>query len=479
MTERQGKRKSIVSFKLDSGQGYETPMDNHESPDEFYLPKHYSTVEEKLDAWRDSSRNSNNRFGTPSSFKRNSSTSAPETLMDSRMLSDFGTTESESSFSCCSQQEAEKSYSRNSSLKPSSGLSLLSNVVDVDDGGDDNDDLDDGEDDDDGCGDNDDLDDGDDDNAELDDGDDTSDDVSVEEGSYISKHASGTSSDLCLGDIHKLEVTKNEMSVEDNNLNMIKQEQTISTDKMCSNSPLTLDNCSPGNSCSLSDDDFSISSHQFPGQVLLKPKDPNSSVVNEDCSDDKTSDSQNAEEDKEMNTPPLFKTLRSRSLDSSMNSGYTNRYSPMEDMNEEIHDTENFLEQGIVKPNLEIKQDLQIPKISLNLTKDKKIEKENQKHDGENEEEYISDSESSLMEMKGLFSSRRHSSIVSFALDSQKSSIMGDVCEEEAVLYDMTKKASFDIFKEFLLGTNGEKYFNFWLEAECAKHFQCDDEKAL
>ncbi|XP_032220371.2 uncharacterized protein LOC5519668 isoform X2 [Nematostella vectensis] len=95
-------------------------------------------------------------------------------------------------------------------------------------------------------------------------------------------------------------------------------------------------------------------------------------------------------------------------------------------------------------------------------------------------EDTESNSVFTLQGIRGILSSRRHSSIaatsIGFDLD-QESDYDEDEDDEDDRPYDLSTKDGMDEFKEFLIGTNGEKHLRLWVDVECAKHLYEEQDK--
>ncbi|XP_031550659.1 regulator of G-protein signaling 22-like [Actinia tenebrosa] len=91
-------------------------------------------------------------------------------------------------------------------------------------------------------------------------------------------------------------------------------------------------------------------------------------------------------------------------------------------------------------------------------------------------------SQYTLKGIQGILNARRRVSIaatsVGFDLDDIDGLDDDDWCEEDKP-YDLSTKEGLDEFKEFLLGTNGEKFLRFWIEVECAKYVEDDSETQI
>ena len=89
-------------------------------------------------------------------------------------------------------------------------------------------------------------------------------------------------------------------------------------------------------------------------------------------------------------------------------------------------------------------------------------------------------SATTLQGIRGIFGSRRRSSLAatSVGFDAGDDSMFSDDGSElDDKLYDLATKEGFDMFREFLLETSGEKLLQFWLEVECGKYLENEDER--
>jgi hypothetical protein len=88
-------------------------------------------------------------------------------------------------------------------------------------------------------------------------------------------------------------------------------------------------------------------------------------------------------------------------------------------------------------------------------------------------------SEYDLKGIRGILDAKRKISIaatsIGFDLDELDCSDDEDVFEEKKPC-DLSTKEGLDEFKEFLLGTVGERFLRFWMDVECARHVQEDGE---
>ena len=90
-------------------------------------------------------------------------------------------------------------------------------------------------------------------------------------------------------------------------------------------------------------------------------------------------------------------------------------------------------------------------------------------------------SATTLQGIRGVFGKRRRCSTAatSVAFDvADESAFSEDGSEMEEKPFDLATKEGLDGFKEFLLETSGEKLLQFWLEVECGKYLEHDDEKS-
>lgn len=89
-------------------------------------------------------------------------------------------------------------------------------------------------------------------------------------------------------------------------------------------------------------------------------------------------------------------------------------------------------------------------------------------------------SATTLQGIRGIFGSRRRSSLAatSVGFDAGDDSMFSDDGSElDDKPYDLATKEGFDMFREFLLETSGEKLLQFWLEVECGKYLENEDER--
>lgn len=495
--QKRGRRLSTVSFKLDNDQDIESLTDDGEEngnmPGEFYLPRHISTIEEKLDAWRNSSKNSNSpRTCTDSTFKSILINAKPETAKPGITSNLSDVAENESSCSYYSRQETETSHNRSSSVRPGSAISILSDKLDVD----------------------------------------------VEESSCSSICSLANSSKECLDKIRKLEGNSRDKDEMDRSENLIgppliemKKKSDVSEDytntkktsyELTTNSPTTevnqnvldgdvnlvekiaeseqndatidnkfdsisqtsLDICDRAVSCSPSNDEHELLYCQdVPKSVSF---DEFSETVNEE-----NSEKTNIEVEKITQTS---ETRDSWSLKSSRISESSEGDSPVRD-GKANHEIGDFKAHGSVSTSPETRCFAETPLISLTSADEKKSEIDEpellfSEHGNVEEEEeafngYNTDADQesfvTLMGIRGVLNtrSRRASMSLSVGFEDQDSTCGDEAWDEDVAPYDMTNKTSFDVFKTFLLGTNGEKQFHFWLDAECAKYLQSEGEKEL
>lgn len=109
---------------------------------------------------------------------------------------------------------------------------------------------------------------------------------------------------------------------------------------------------------------------------------------------------------------------------------------------------------------------------------------EDKERDDDDDEEggYTTEaSATTLQGIRGVFGRRQRCSTaatsVGFDVGDAESAFSEDGSELEDRLYDLATKEGFDAFKEFLLETSGEKLLQFWLEVECGKYLERDDER--
>lgn len=84
----------------------------------------------------------------------------------------------------------------------------------------------------------------------------------------------------------------------------------------------------------------------------------------------------------------------------------------------------------------------------------------------------------SLQGIRGIFSARPSTVNTSVAFDQDDDSLFSeDGPNDDEHLYDLSTRHGLDNFKTFLLETSGENYIKFWLEIECGKYLESDEEK--
>lgn len=110
------------------------------------------------------------------------------------------------------------------------------------------------------------------------------------------------------------------------------------------------------------------------------------------------------------------------------------------------------------------------------------VEDKEQDEDDDDEGGYTTEaSATTLQGIRGVFGRRTQrcstSTSVGFDVGEAESVFSEDGSEIEDKLYDLATKEGFDSFKEFLLETSGEKLLQFWLEVECGKYLEHDDER--
>ena len=90
-------------------------------------------------------------------------------------------------------------------------------------------------------------------------------------------------------------------------------------------------------------------------------------------------------------------------------------------------------------------------------------------------------SATTLQGIRGVFGKKQRCSTaatsVCFDAGDAESAFSEDGSEMEDKPYDLAMKEGFDSFKEFLLETSGEKLLQFWLEVECGRYLDHDEEK--
>ncbi|KAL9980558.1 hypothetical protein ACROYT_G009160 [Oculina patagonica] len=110
---------------------------------------------------------------------------------------------------------------------------------------------------------------------------------------------------------------------------------------------------------------------------------------------------------------------------------------------------------------------------------------EDKERDDDDDEEggYTTEaSATTLQGIRGVFGRRQRCSTaatsVGFDIGDAESAFSEDGSEMEDRLYDLATKEGFDAFKEFLLETSGEKLLQFWLQVECGKYLERDEERS-
>ena len=558
--QRRGRRQSAVSFKLynseDDTSSADEKEENVENEGEFYLPGHYNTIEETFDAWRESSKKSRSRTSTVGSYRsilRNPARKTPESEKTDNVVDDV---ETQSSSSCYSRQETDVSYSRNSSERPGSGISVMSDKLNNDVG-----------------------------ETWCDSSHNSA--KNAQERSEVIQDAetnsreednvqhlnnmkqSNRTKDTCSD--RKVRISPRSGMNEKNELTEHVTDIKAKDREITSNSPDTelakksvfadyndLTETSAESNRSrmnvynavgntpeaildasnyelsylpVTEESLDDSNRVHSQQDMAENRDLDSSVSCNECGAPtskkdteeevfealKTVDEDNSEEDKEVeeitNISLSLKVLDSHSLErnTSCSSEYKT-YSGGSCISSTL--TSPIPAEGdstditkVIQPNSEEKQvrgqEQEKPFISLTTvdesTRDvsgsdispnqQQSELGVPEHEKEHEEDDQDGSNTdadqasftTLQGIQGILGSRRRFSIVatSVGFDDQDSIISDDGWDEENAPYDMTKKAAFDAFKEFLLDTNGEKQFRFWLDSECAKHLQYEEEKTL
>ena len=113
----------------------------------------------------------------------------------------------------------------------------------------------------------------------------------------------------------------------------------------------------------------------------------------------------------------------------------------------------------------------------------KMVEDKEPNEDEDDEGGYTTEaSATTLQGIRGVFGKKQRCSTaatsVCFDAGEAESAFSEDGSEMEDKPYDLTKKEGFDSFKEFLLETSGEKLLQFWLEVECGRCLEHDDERS-
>ena len=110
-------------------------------------------------------------------------------------------------------------------------------------------------------------------------------------------------------------------------------------------------------------------------------------------------------------------------------------------------------------------------------------DKEPNEDDADEEGGYTTEaSATTLQGIRGVFGKKRRCSTaatsVDFDVGEAESAFSEDGSEmREDKPYDLAMKEGFDSFKEFLLETSGEKLLQFWLEVECGRYLNHDEER--
>ena len=91
-------------------------------------------------------------------------------------------------------------------------------------------------------------------------------------------------------------------------------------------------------------------------------------------------------------------------------------------------------------------------------------------------------SATTLQGIRGVIGKRQRCSTaatsVAFDVGDAESAFSEDGSGIDDKPYDLATKEGFDAFKEFLLETSGEKLLQFWLEVECGRYLERDDERS-
>ena len=109
-------------------------------------------------------------------------------------------------------------------------------------------------------------------------------------------------------------------------------------------------------------------------------------------------------------------------------------------------------------------------------------DKEPNEDDADEEGGYTTEaSATTLQGIRGVFGKKRRCSTAATSVDCDvgdaESAFSEDGSEMEDKPYDLAMKEGFDSFKEFLLETSGEKLLQFWLEVECGRYLDHDEER--
>ena len=106
---------------------------------------------------------------------------------------------------------------------------------------------------------------------------------------------------------------------------------------------------------------------------------------------------------------------------------------------------------------------------------------EKNQDDGDEGDSTTEASATTLQGIRGVFGrgpTRCSTAATSVGFDCEdESSLSEDGFEAEERPYDLATKQAFDAFKEFLLETSGEKLLQFWLEVECGRLLDDDDDR--
>lgn len=110
------------------------------------------------------------------------------------------------------------------------------------------------------------------------------------------------------------------------------------------------------------------------------------------------------------------------------------------------------------------------------------VEDKEPKEDDDDEGGYTTEaSATTLQGIRGVLGKKHRCSTaatsVGFDAGEAESAFSEDGSEMEEKPYDLAMKEGFDSFKEFLLETSGEKLLQFWLEVECGRYLEHDDER--
>ena len=110
-------------------------------------------------------------------------------------------------------------------------------------------------------------------------------------------------------------------------------------------------------------------------------------------------------------------------------------------------------------------------------------DKEPNEDDADEEGGYTTEaSATTLQGIRGVFGKKRRCSTAATSVDFDVGEAESAFSENGSEMredkpYDLAMKEGFDSFKEFLLETSGEKLLQFWLEVECGRYLDLDEER--